>query len=190
MRTKMISEANCMQQLYDYTESNYDNECQKYLKECPYSVNLSPELKHKQVYTWFMTEKVLPTTGRTVLDEFVEKHVQPKKPELAKKMLQMKEVIRGTFKVLDVAVVEFITVEHKETGMIYKVVPISEKFRKSFSKEDVITNSRIYPWGDTFRFAGIVTREESDEELAKRLGLITPEMARGWIEHGWTEDAE
>lgn len=179
-----------MQQLYDYVESNYDDECQKYSKECPYTtVGLSPELTHKQVYSWFMTEKVLPSTGKTVLEEFVARHVQSKNPELARKMLRMKDVIRGTFEVLDVDT-EFITLEHKESGTIYKVVPISEKFRESFAKEDVITSSRIHPWGDWFRFAGIVTRQERDEEVGRRLGLITPEMAREWLERGWTEDAE
>ncbi len=195
MFTEPISESNCMQQLYDYAESNHDDECQKYSDEkysdeCPYTtVGLSRELKHKQVYSWFMTERVVPSTGKTVLEEFVEKRVQSKNPELARKMLQMKDVIRGTFEVLDVDA-EFMTVEHKESGTKYKVVPISEEFRRSFSKDDVITNSRIHPWGDWFRFAGIVTRQERDEEVGRRLGLITPEMAREWLEGGWAEDAE
>lgn len=185
-----VSESNHMQQLFDYAESNYDDECQKYSKECPYATaGLSPELTFKQVYSWFMTEKVLPSIGKTILDEFVEKRVQSKNPELARKLLQMKDVIRGTFEVLDVGG-ELITVRHKESGMTYRVVPISEKFRKSFAKDDVITGSRIHPWGDLFRFAGIVTRQERDEETSRRLGLITPEMAREWLERGWNEDAE
>jgi hypothetical protein len=179
-----------MQQLFDYAESNYDDECQRYSKECPYPTDqLSPELTFKQVYSWFMTEKVLPSIGKTVLEEFVAKRVQSKSPGLARKLLQMKDVIRGTFEVLDVDS-ELISVKHKESGTTYKVVPISEKFRQSFTKDDVITGSRIHPWGDRFRFAGIVTRQERDEEVGRRLGLIIPEMAREWIERGWNEDAE
>lgn len=179
-----------MQQLFDYAESNYDEECQRYSKECPYSADeLSPELAFKQVYSWFMTEKVLPSTGKTVLEEFVERHVESKNPELARKMRQMKDVIRGTFEVLDVGS-ELITVKLKESGASYEVVPISENFRKSFAKDDIIMNGRIHPWGDRFRFAGIVTRQERYEEMGRRLGLITPEMARGWLESGWNEEAE
>lgn len=102
-------------------ESNYDDEYRKYSKECPYpAIELSPELAYKQIYSWFTTEKVLPSIGKTVLEEFVARHVQSENPELARKLLQMKDVIRGTFEVLDVDN-GLITVKHKGSGMTFLI---------------------------------------------------------------------
>ena len=184
-----------MQRIFEYAESNYDNECRMYGDECPYRVkNLEPEFLYKQVYTWFITEKVLPSTGKTVLDEFVEKYLE-NDPELARKMLQMKDVIRGSFKVIDLKALQsgfhLVSVEHLETGRKYEVISTSEEPQKFFTKGSVIVQSRIHPWGERYcRFAGILTREMSDEEFARKLGLVSPQLVMDWYERRGVEEAE
>lgn len=185
----LIDEDNCIQQLFNYTGSKYDDLCRRYANECPYPVRLPPDMKLKQEYSWFMTEKVLPATGRTVLDEFVEKYVQPVNPGLAKKMLGLKDVTRGTFEFLSVGP-RLMTVRHFETGRTFTMVPISEGFSRLFGRGDRTLLTRIYPWGKYYRFAGIVVKHESEEEMARRLGLVTPDMLRNWIETRWIGQAE
>jgi len=187
-------EVDCKQKLFDYAESNYDEECRRYAGECPYEIeSLKPEFQYKQIYSWFMTKKTLPSTGRTVLEEFVEKNVSD--PALARRMLQMRDVVRGDFKVLDFTVLEngaqLATFEHLESGRKYEVVFSIDNAEKFFKRGEVIFNGRIHPWGNRYyRFFGILTKRMSDEEMARRLGLVTPQLAMGWYEGEAVREAE
>jgi hypothetical protein len=187
---KMIEqERPYFQELFEYAEENYDDDCRRYREQCPDYLRLEPELYYKQVYTWFMCEKVRPTTGKTVLEEFVERFVTPKDPEIARRMLQAKNVIRGSFRVLDNSHLPYLLVEHLETDTRYIAVSkldISQA-RRFFIRGSIITG-KIHPWGNGYHmFNGILTKQENDEELARRLGLITPTMVGG-IMQKWEDD--
>lgn len=107
------------QRLYDYAEERYPDFLE-YAEECPdYLEGLEPELYYKQVLTWFVAEKALPSTAKTVLEEFVERSVVNEDPEIAAMMLQRKDVIRGSFRILDDRYLPFVPVEHLETGRRY-----------------------------------------------------------------------
>jgi len=172
-----------MDRLYDYAMDRHGREFEKYENECPYSIEgLGDEFAWKQRFSWFLSEKVLPSTGKTVLEEFIEKYVAPDEPALAKRMLQMKEVIRGSFRVLDDRYLPYVTVEHLETGNRYVAVSRVDPSKRFFKTGDVI-NSRIRPWGDRFyMFEGILTRSEREEDVARRLGLVSPEFVMEWFE--------
>ena len=177
------SEVEYTNRLWDYAIEKYRKEFQRYAGECPYSVEgLGDEFAWKQRFSWFLAEKVLPSTGKTVLEEFVERYVAPDEPALARRMLQMKEVIRGSFKVLDDRYLPYVTVEHLETGNRYVAVSRVDPSKRFFKTGDVI-NSRIRPWGDRFyMFEGILVRSEREEDLARRLGLVSPEFILEWFE--------
>ena len=177
------SEVECMDRLYDYAIEKYEKEFQKHEGECPYSIEgLGDEFAWKQRFSWFVTEKVLPSTGKTVLEEFVEKYVAPDEPALARRMLQMKEVIRGSFRVLDDSYLPYVTIEHLQTGNRFIAVSRVDPSERFFKTGDVI-NARIHPWGDRFyMFNGILTRSEREEEVARRLGLVSPEFVTEWFE--------
>lgn len=107
------------ERLYIYAEEQCPDFL-KYAEECPdYLEGLEVEFYYKQVLTWFVTEKALPSTGKTVLEEFVEKCVVSEEPEIAARMLQRKDVIRGSFRILDDRYFPVVPVEHLETGRRY-----------------------------------------------------------------------
>jgi len=177
------SEVEYTDRLYDYAMEKYRKEFQKYAGECPYSIEgMGEEFVWKQRFSWFVAEKVLPSTGKTVLEEFVERYVAPDEPALARRMLQMKEVIRGSFRVLDDSYLPYVTVEHLETGNRYIAVSRVDPSKRFFKTGDVI-NSRIRPWDDRFyMFEGILTKSEREEDVARRLGLVSPEFILEWFE--------
>lgn len=163
------------QALFEYAQEYYDRECRLYAYECPDNTDLSAELRYKQIYLWFITEKVLPSRGRTVLEEFVEKYIAPKDPEVAKRLLRSKSMIRGSFKVLDVTYYPCVLVDHLESGKRYLAVtkiPPSPQAKETFLTGSVI-KGKIHPWWDKyFIFDGILTREPTREEIASQMGFI------------------
>ena len=69
-----ITEDNCKQKLFDYTMQHYSHELIDASLECPYNTeDLSHDFAVKEVLEWFMSEVVQPTTGKTIVREFVEK---------------------------------------------------------------------------------------------------------------------
>jgi len=176
------SEVEYTDHLCDYAMEKYE-EFQKYASECPDSIKgMEEEFAWKQRFSWFLAEKVLPSTGKTVLEEFVERYVAPDEPALARRMLQMKEVIRGSFRVLDDGYLPYLAIQHLQTGNRYIAVSKVDPSKRFFKKGDVI-NGRIHPWDDKFyMFNGILTRSEREEEAVRRLGLVSPELMMEWLE--------
>lgn len=183
------------QEIFEYAEENYDEECRRYAGECPDDLNLEPELYYKQVYTWFICEKVLPSTGKTVLEEFVEKSVAPSDPETAARLLQEKTQIRGSFRILDNSNAPLLEAQNLESGRGYVIfTKMNRSQAAKFFTEGSVVRGKIHPWGDRYHmFDGILTRQESDEVFARRLGLITPGMLEGIMdrmEDDWVKKYE
>jgi hypothetical protein len=164
------------QRLYSYADEHYPDFL-KYAEECPdYLEGLEPEFYYKQVITWFVTEKVLPSTGKTVLEEFVEKCVVNEDPEIAARMLQRKDVIRGSFRILDDRYLPVVPVEHLETGRRYVAFFKGEAVDARYRAGEAL-RAKIHPWREgCYMFDGIIVRMLSDEEWMRRLGMITPSM--------------
>jgi len=185
------SEVEYTDRLYDYAMEKYEKEFQEYAGECPDIMKgMEEEFAWRQRLSWFVAEKVLPSTGKTVLEEFVERYVAPDEPALARRMLQMKEVIRGSFRVLDDSYLPYLVIEHLQTGNRCIAVSKVDPSKRFFKTGDVI-NGRIHPWGDKFyMFNGILTRSEREEEAARRLGLVSPELMMEWLEKREIQESE
>lgn len=174
---KMIDEdIEWMQPMFDYSRERYDKEFRRYAPECPDQLDFNDDLRFKQAYLWFITEKVLPSIGRTALEEFVEKIVSPKEPEVAARMLLYGKVIRGPFRVVDVNHFPLILVEHLVSGKRYIAVSkiVDEgMLRNTFFPEGVV-RGKIHPWWNGYyMFEGIISREMTYEErMSRDLGFI------------------
>jgi len=183
------------QEAFDYAQEKYDEDCRRYASECPDRLRLEPELYYKQVYYWFICEKVLPSIGKTVLEDYVQAYVAPKDPEVAARMLQAGECIRGSFRILDSSHLPLMSVEHEETSKRYLALTrIDEPESRRLFTRGSVWRAKIHPWGEKYYiFEGILARKESDEGLARRLGLITPGMVEGMMtrmEDDWVKEHE
>lgn len=188
-------EAAYFQRAFEYAEERYDEECRKHAGECPDYLNLEPELYYKQVYTWFVCEWVMPSTGETVLEEFVKRFVAPRDPEIAGRMLQERAQTRGSFRILDSGNAPLLEVLHLESGRMYLAITKMSRARAmKFFERGSVVRGKIHPWGERYyMFDGILAKQESDEEVARRLGLITPSMLeeiRGRMEDDWIKKYE
>lgn len=175
-----VTEENCIETFFDYAAEKYERLAYGFRERCPYRVKgLNNEFAYKQVMSWFLTEVRIPGTGKTALEEFVERLVRERNPELAEKMLRMGKVIRGRLLILG-RKDGILTVRDENTSITYRVMASSENVDQYIPGRRVV--GRIYPWGEYYKFAGIITIEMSDEELAKYHGFITPEFVTKWYD--------
>lgn len=166
-----ITEDNCKQKLFDYTMQHYLHELADASQECPYNTEeLSHDFAVKEVLEWFMSEVVQPSTGKTIVREFVEKSANDIETGLKQKLLQLEEMFKGEFKIIATDNVHVI-LEDTSSGERYKV-KLFEENRAVYTAGRVV-RGRIHPWGNVYRFAGIVQVSKTDEELARGMDLAT-----------------
>ncbi len=182
-----MTEDNVLQLLVDYTTWKYEDEILRSCDECPYDLELSDEeFVYKQLLTWFMLERTVPATGKTVLEEFVEQFVSHN-TVLAKKVLGMKELIANTF-VVRGREDNIIVLEGESSSQRFNVWVIPEHSEMYAIGRRV--KGRIYKWGDVYRFAGITKIAKSDGEIARETGITTPEFLAKWYERSFVKEAE
>jgi len=108
---------------------------------------------------WLFFEKVLPQTGKTIAEEFVE-NTPDLSPEMKEKVLKMKNIIRSKFLVISKKDL-FFKVKDMNSGDVYNV--------KLGSASHVVPNAvitgRIHPFGDHYRFAGVFLISTSLDRL-------------------------
>ena len=74
-----ITEDNCKQVLLVYAMQRYPQEMENTIPDCPYKLGgLDSELAFNEFAEWFISERIQPSTGKTVVREFVEKYSQLK----------------------------------------------------------------------------------------------------------------
>lgn len=169
-----ITEDNCKQKLFDYTMQHYSHELTDASPECPYNTEeLSHDFAAKEVLEWFMSEIVQPSTGKTIVKEFIEKCENDMEQGLKEKLLQLEEMFSGEFKVIATDNVHVRLVD-TSSGERYKV-KLFEENRAAYAPGRTV-RGRIHPWGDVYRFAGISQIGLTDEEIAREMGLVTPGM--------------
>ena len=154
--------------------------------QCTYNLDFDDEDKvYKQILTWLMFERNDPQTGKTAVEEFVEKFVN-NNSDFAKKILGMRNIITDTFLILknkdNVLIVED---SHRKKFMVQIFPEHSFMYAVGRSVE-----GRIYPWGDMYKFAGIVKLMKSSEEILQETGLIMPGLVTKWYEKKFKENAE
>jgi len=150
----MIDEENVNQTIFEYAEEKYGKHSkvlfQKYIDEFPEKDwELTNEKWHNNFLAWLLFEKVLPETGMTIAEEFVE-NTPDLSPEMREKVLQIKNIIRSKFIVIS------------KRGLILKIKDMKTKDVynvKLCSPHPVSPNTlikgRIHPFGEYYRFAGI-----------------------------------
>ena len=186
-----ITEGNCKQKLYDYTRQHYLHELVKVRQDCPYKTEyLSQELAVKDVLEWFMSEVVQSSTGKTIVREFVENRENDLEPGLKQKLLQLEEMFRGEFEIVANDGRQVILAD-LSSGVRYEV-KLFEENRAVYTAGRVV-RGRIHPWGDVYRFAGIVQVSRTDEELARGTGLATSGLVNSLVKQykaGMIKEAE
>ena len=160
-----VTEKNALQLLADYVQWKYGEDGVFELEDqCTYNLDFDGENKvYKQILTWLMFERKDPHTGKTSVEEFVEKFVN-NNSDLAKEILQMRNIITDTFLILKnkdkILIVEG---SHKKKFMV-QIFP-EHSFLYAIGRS---VEGRIHPWGNMFKFAGIVKVMKSSEEIYKK----------------------
>ena len=186
-----ITEDNFIEHLANFVEWKYKNDMLKSYNSCPYDLDLdNDDLIYKQIFTWFVYDRINTKTGITVLDEFVEQFVK-EDGLLASKILQMKELFFDEFKILqrndDIMIVKAI-----QKSKVYKVQIIGAP--EIYTKGRYLLG-RIHPWYEdgTHRTCGILKIRKSDEEMLHEYGLIigdVSDMITNRFMHEFQEKAE
>jgi hypothetical protein len=151
---EMINEENVNQAIFEYANKKYGKQSkklfQRYIDEFPEKDwELPDETWSNNFLAWLFFEKVIPQTGMTIAQEFVE-NTPELSPEMKENVLQMKNIIRSKFLVISKKD-HLLRVKDMKKGDFYNVklrsaTPISPNY--------VITG-RIHPFGDHYRFAGV-----------------------------------
>jgi len=150
----MITEENVNQAIYEYAGKKYGKRSQEqfqgYVDEFPEKDwDIPDEQWLNNFLAWLFFEKVLPQTGKTIAEEFVENTTELS-PEMKEKVLKMKNIIRSKFIVISKKDL-FFKVKDMNSGHIYNVIL---GIASHVVPNSVITG-RIHPFGDHYRFAGV-----------------------------------
>ncbi|MEA3487746.1 MAG: hypothetical protein U9R10_00645, partial [Euryarchaeota archaeon] len=170
---------------------HYLHELAKVSRDCPYDTSdFSHEFAVKEVLEWFMSEVVQQTTGKTIVREFAETRENDLEPGLKQKLLQLEEMHRGEFEI----------VANDDSHVILADLSGGERYNVKLFEEDRalytagrVIRGRIHPWGDVYRFAGIVLVSKTDEELARGMDLATSGFMESLMKRyttGMIKDAE
>lgn len=150
----MIDEKNINQAIFDYADEKYGEQSeelfQRYINEFP---EKDWEMPHEtwtnNFLAWLFTEKVLPQTGMTIAEEFVE-NTPELSPEMKENVLQMKNIIRSKFIVISKKG-SFLKIKDRKNGGVYNVKVLT----KTPISPNTVIDGRIHPSGDHYRFAGV-----------------------------------
>lgn len=153
----MISEANYKQVLFDYACEKYEARFQefhnRFYDEFPYKIgNVSDELYLENFVAWFVFEKPIPDTGKTIVEEFVDQHPDMDE-ELKQKVLQTQDVVRSRFVVLSKKGLN-LKLKDMDSRKTYNVTLDNDN--RHLSRNALVTG-RIHSFGDIFKFLGVFT---------------------------------
>ena len=169
-----VTEDNFVQQVKDFSEWKYSKDISKSLNSCPYDLDFDDE-DHiaKQIFTWFVYDRINPKTGITILEEFVEHFV--KDEILASKILKVKDLFFDEFKILQ-SKGDVVVVKSKRREKIYTVQLMCPP---QIFLNDRSFLGRIHPWhkNGTYRTCGILKIMKSDKEILQNHGFITGDIA-------------
>jgi hypothetical protein len=142
------------QAIFYYTIKKYDGQiggmCEKYVEEFPEKDCELPDGDwHKNFLCWLIYEKVLPQTGKTIAEEFVEQSSEMTS-EMKHHALSMRHMIRSDFRIISE---KDIMVQFKDihTKKIYTVKRYKNGPRYPLN---TIVTGRIFAFGDHYRTTG------------------------------------
>lgn len=149
----MINKDNFKQELFEFAKERYRTKFKVFYKqfwdEFPYKYKkLGDELHFKNWLDWLMIEKVLPETGKTIVEEYVTAH-----PELSEDfrqcLMRMRKVVRGKFLILSVDGFN-IRIKNKKTGEEYSV----KVYNNPKLKSGYVLEGRIHAFDNYYRTCG------------------------------------
>lgn len=123
-----ITEGNCKQKLFEYAVRHYPQEMENASLECPYNLEeLDSEFAFKELAEWFTSERIQPSTGKTVVREFVENYEKDMEPGLKEKLLQLETMFYGEFEVIAT----------DDTQVILAAITSGERYKVKLFEENI-----------------------------------------------------
>ena len=150
-----INENNFKQVLFDYLDEKYRHRVAefigRYYNEFPdHNEELDDELRFKDFIDWFMLEKSLPHSGKTIVEEYVEDHPNIDE-DMKQRLLDMKNVIRSEFRIISKKGLH-LKLKDKSTNKVYNVRVKQDN--PNLSRATTIVG-RIHKFGSYYMFSGI-----------------------------------
>lgn len=157
----MIDEDDLPQAIFEYGIEKYGCKaqelCEKYGEEFPEKdYDLPDELWLKNFLNWLFYEKIFPETGMTVAEEFAEQSTDLP-VELKENVKQIRNMIRSEFVILSKKG-DFVQIKDMADGKRYTL-----KGKKNYMhlKPNMLMVGRIYPFGNYYHTAGIISLRNS-----------------------------
>ena len=178
-----INEENFKQVLFEYACEKYGTRFKEFYgrfkDEFPYdNEGFDPEIAFKNFLDWLMIEKPLPETGKTIVEEYVDKNPGIKE-EMKQKLLQMKNMIDSEFVVISKKQLH-LKLKDMNSEKTYNVV-LHEN--NSNIHPNTIIEGRIHPFGDVYRTTGALWLKNSPL-------IMDPDIFMYGFEEGRIKEAE
>ncbi len=144
-------------ELYDYCSQKYNKkEMTQFVNnledEFPYHIEgMDVNNFFKNFIDWFVLEKIIPKTGKRLTESYVEEHLELDE-ETKQKILNTKKVIFSKFVVITKDGLN-LKLKNMKDGNYYNVVQV---FNNPQIQANTMILGRIFPWGNIYRFAGVM----------------------------------
>ena len=144
-------------ELYDYCGKKYNKkEMTDYLnklgEKIPYHLEgITQDNFIRNFMDWFVLERVMPETGKRLTESYVEEHPELD-AETKKKILNTNKIIVSKFVVIAKDGLN-LNLKDMENGSYYNVVQVSNNPQ---IQANTMILGRIFPWGQIYRFAGVM----------------------------------
>lgn len=144
-------------ELYDYCREKYSKkEMTDYLNQLgekiPYHLEgIDQDDFIRNFMDWFVLERVMPETGKRLTESYVEGHPELDE-ETKQKILNTRNIIASEFVVIAKDGVN-LKLKDREDGNYYLVTQISNNPQ---IQANTMVLGRIFPWGQIYRFAGVM----------------------------------
>src|SRR3989338_860574 len=156
--------------LYNYCHQKYNKtEMTQFINsledEFPYHIEgMDTNNLIRSFMDWFVLEKIIPQTGKRLTESYVEEHPELDE-ETKQKILNTKNIIISEFIVIAKDGLN-LKLKDRKNGSYYSVVQISNNPQ---IQANTMILGRIFPWGQIYRFAGVMA-------LAHTPMILDPEI--------------
>lgn len=144
-------------ELYDYCSTKYNKKQMSQFvndlnKEFPYHIEgMNTNEFLRNFMDWFVLERVMPETGKRLTESYVEEHPELDK-ETKQKILNTKNIFVAEFIVIAKDGLN-LKLKDRDNGNYYDTVQVSNNPE---IQPNTMILGRIFPWGNIYRFAGVM----------------------------------
>ncbi len=171
-------------ELYDYCGKKYSKkEMTDYLnklgEKIPYHIEGTDQDNFiRNFMDWFVLERVIPETGKRMTESYVEEYSKLDE-EAKQKILNTKNIIVSEFVVIAKDGLN-LKLKDRKNGCYYPVIQMSNNPQ---IQANTLILGRIFPWGNVYRFAGVMA-------LAHTPMILDPDIMMHHYEKKEIERAE